>query len=252
LPKPGVPGGLGKLINPRLQSEGMPLREGFLLQSKAAEEKQEKAATENLPLEALFQHRMVKKLGLRLANMVKFAHLPLGINSIMVRINPRTNDVFTLVDAIEGSAYIPQDLDSEYDGMDGGGYGEQAELTEQNGYGYNESPEQPRQRQYMDRSPREDDSQVGYDRQPVAVEARPSNADDQSPGEPLEEDFQPHQDVPPHELGAGSNTGSKIRRRRGRPPLKSKVGTASEGPEASPAESGEKPRRGRPAKKPVS
>ncbi len=111
LPKPGAQT-LRKFLNPQAET---PLREGFLKQSKESEEKAEKAALADLSIQELFQQRTVRKIGVRFANIVKLAHLPLGINSIMVRINPKSNDIFTLVDAIEGAAFLPSEADMEYE-----------------------------------------------------------------------------------------------------------------------------------------
>ncbi len=110
LPKPGAQT-LRKLIDPRATE---PLREGFLQRSKEVAEKEEKAATESMTPEELYKHRLVKKLGIRLANIVKLARLPLGINSIVVRINPKASDVFTLVDAIEGAGFMGE-MDTEFE-----------------------------------------------------------------------------------------------------------------------------------------
>jgi hypothetical protein len=106
VPKAGGRDSIRRFVTP--QREGSPMREGFLQQSKAAADHAEKAATATLSLLELFQHRITKKYGIRLASIVKMACLPLATNVIVTKINAKATDVFTLVNAIEDSTYMPQ------------------------------------------------------------------------------------------------------------------------------------------------
>lgn len=75
---------------------------------------------EDKPLEEVFKDRISQRLGIRFANIVKLAHTPPGINSVLVRINPKSNDILTLVDTIEGTAIMPVSMGDEDDGEDMG------------------------------------------------------------------------------------------------------------------------------------
>lgn len=259
LPKVGAQT-LRKLIDQRSES---PLREGFLQQLKAANEKEEKAATENMSIQEFFLHRTTKKIGVRFANVVKMAHLPLGINSIMVRINPKSNDIFTLVDAIEGATFLPQDMDTDYEAIEA--EAPETEVAAQNGPGELEAFPAPAglKPPYLAASPDEEEAvalppvdEDGIEaealsvskesRQRVAVQDRPLVDMDEYITEEDEDTEEEDAEETPE---ASTSSASKTRVRRGRPPSKARVKATTEESEDEGDES-KPPRRGRPPKKP--
>lgn len=161
VPKVGGQPSLQRFIDPRQQG-GAPLREGFLQVSKQAADKQEKQATENLTLAELYQHRLLKKTGVRLSNIVKVACLPLETNSIMIRISAKANDIFTLVNAIEGSAYIPPEMEGDYD------YGEDNGVDGPDGYDGGDDVSEEAPMEDVSEEPRRPSAQQGR-RRPGAV-----------------------------------------------------------------------------------
>lgn len=70
---------------------------------------------DNKPFDEIFKDRIAQKLGIRFANVVKLAHTPPGINSILIRINPKSNDILTLVDTIEGTGSAPMSSGEDED-----------------------------------------------------------------------------------------------------------------------------------------
>lgn len=54
-----------------------------------------------------FGEKIFKALGIRFANAAKFAFMPQGINSVLTRINPKANDIVTLVHSIEAASSMP-------------------------------------------------------------------------------------------------------------------------------------------------
>lgn len=88
---------------------------GTLLQQAAAAQ-----AKPTLPddktLDEILRDRISQKLGIRFASIVKLAHTPPGINSVLVRINPKSNDILTLVDTIEGTIGMPMPMIEDEDG----------------------------------------------------------------------------------------------------------------------------------------
>ncbi len=230
LPRAGNQQTLRKLIDPRAQAEGSPLREGFLQQSKEVAEKEEKEATENMTIQQLFQHRIVKKLGIRLANIVKLARLPLGINSILIRMNAKANDVFTLVDAIEGTGYFPTESE-EYEEEPG-------DEVEQHGVHAGIATHAPRMQKAMAEASSEDGALYAEQAHSVAVQERlPLDA---------EEELAEGEEAEGEESDEKAEAGG-IKRRRGRPPAKSSV--KAKGESSDEDSEGPKPRRGRPPKK---
>jgi ribonuclease E len=238
LPKPGEQT-LRKFIDPRARAES-PLREGFLQLSKEIAEKEEKATTENMTIQELFQHKVVKKLGLHFSNIIKMAYLPLGTNSLLVRINPKANDIFTLVNAIEGAGYMPPESDMEFDG-------EVMEEGEPNGQvpmmGFEPVQPYPLHPEEMPEEERYDHQEEHVaQRQPVAVQARPML--------PFTDDaeYETHEELEEEAIGEEQETSSTPheRPRRGRPPSKARLKTPVESPLEDSEDS--KPRRGRPPK----
>jgi Rne/Rng family ribonuclease len=54
-----------------------------------------------------FSEKFYKLTGVRLSLVTKLAYLPGPINSVLTRINPKANDIVSLVRSIENSAHIP-------------------------------------------------------------------------------------------------------------------------------------------------
>lgn len=66
----------------------------------------------NLPSEGnelaeYFSDRILKQFGAKLSLVAKLAFMPTGVNSVLSRINPKANDVVTLVHSIENAANMP-------------------------------------------------------------------------------------------------------------------------------------------------
>jgi Rne/Rng family ribonuclease len=101
-----------------------------------------------------FGDKIQKALGVRFSSVAKFSFMPIGINSILTRINPKANDIVSLVQSIEAAASMPMprfpvdDLESgEFDGEEAEGAEEDAEpemaVASVNGrprYGRNRAP----------------------------------------------------------------------------------------------------------------
>lgn len=64
-------------------------------------------AMEQESLIEYFGEKIYKLAGIRFASVTKLAFMPGGINSILTRINPKANDIVTLVHSIENSAHMP-------------------------------------------------------------------------------------------------------------------------------------------------
>lgn len=255
---------LHKFLNPRGQADGggLPLREGFLQQHKQAVEKEEKLATETMSFDELYQHRLSRKFGIRLAHIAKMSYLPLAINSIMIRINAKANDIFTLVDAIEGATYMPSEMDGDFeDSPEGEGF----EAPESEGLEAREGlPGEPDFRPgYAAREDFEDvppeEGPVGEEEPAeapaprraaaaVAVQERiPFNPDEM---ESLDEDeAEPASEEADAAISSDDEPqGAPVRRRRGRPAKMASAGARkSPDNEAEPG-APRKTRRGRPPK----
>lgn len=54
-----------------------------------------------------FSEKIYKLAGIRFSSVAKLAFMPNGINSVLTRINPKANDIVTLVHSIENSAHMP-------------------------------------------------------------------------------------------------------------------------------------------------
>lgn len=73
-----------------------------------------------------FGEKTYKAIGVRLSSVAKLSYLPMQINSVLTRINPKANDIVTLVHSIEAAASMPmqmpgdeaQDGDFEEEGSD--------------------------------------------------------------------------------------------------------------------------------------
>jgi hypothetical protein len=90
------------------------LKPGSALQHASQAQKQQ-TLPEDKNLAEILKDRVAQKLGVRFANTVKLAHTPPGINSVLVRINPKSNDILTLVDTIEGSTSMPIGMGGDED-----------------------------------------------------------------------------------------------------------------------------------------
>ncbi|WP_373533206.1 Rne/Rng family ribonuclease [Vampirovibrio sp.] len=64
-------------------------------------------ASEQEGLVDYFSEKFYKLTGVRLSLVTKLAYLPGPINSVLTRINPKANDIVSLVHSIENSAHIP-------------------------------------------------------------------------------------------------------------------------------------------------
>jgi ribonuclease E len=132
---------LRKFIDPR--GDGPQMREGFLQQSKDLTKKQEKQATETMSLLELYQFKLSKATGARLASIVKVSKLPFEINNTLIRMNPKANDIFTLVDVIEGAGfYMNPDSygDNNGEGEEGSDEGSD-DASDEERLSQNEAPE---------------------------------------------------------------------------------------------------------------
>ncbi|MBY0404364.1 MAG: Rne/Rng family ribonuclease, partial [Cyanobacteria bacterium] len=87
---------------------------GSILQ-QATQSKAKPTIPDDKAFDEILKDRISQKLGIRFANTVKLAHTPPGINSVLIRINPRSCDILTLVDTIEGSQLMPASLVSSED-----------------------------------------------------------------------------------------------------------------------------------------
>jgi len=233
LPKPGMQT-LKRFIDPTTGQPTPLTRDSFLQQSRSGQVDKTESAQQ--ALETVLKQRTVKNLGIRLASCTKLARIPLEINSIMVRINPKSNDIFTLVDAIEGAVAIPGDSDNEtdYEDMSDGSEGDGQDgsdiesLLSTNGHGDMESYEGPLQ-DNMD-VPEFDETL----RQPSLSRTQRDDIAESDEFEVLEDE----QDDSPE-----ADTASPARRRRGRPGVVKPMAGVAVGPTPP------RPRRGRPPKK---
>lgn len=80
---------------------------GNILLNNLSSKKQGGQATEQENLVEHFSEKTYKATGVRLSSVAKLAHLPMAINSVLTRINPKANDIVTLVHSIEAAASMP-------------------------------------------------------------------------------------------------------------------------------------------------
>lgn len=109
--------------NPEAESKVTP---GNVLLSNLASKKNGVIEQESL-LEH-FSEKIYKLAGIRFSGVAKFAFMPIGINNVLTRINPKANDILSLVHSIENSAHMPlyehrnledsNDFDDESEGDD--------------------------------------------------------------------------------------------------------------------------------------
>jgi hypothetical protein len=114
--KPRVAMAIGDAAKKEAQSSVTP---GNVLLSSLQQRKTNQPAAE--PQETLVEHfseRIYKSLGIRFASAAKMSFMPQGINSILTRINPKANDIVTLVHSIETASTMPMsghELGHRYD-----------------------------------------------------------------------------------------------------------------------------------------
>ena len=65
------------------------------------------------PILELIEDKIMKEFGVKLSSVAKMSFIPPGPNSILARINPRANDVMTLVHTIENSPHMPTLISDE-------------------------------------------------------------------------------------------------------------------------------------------
>jgi len=201
LPKPGMQT-LKRFIDPSTGQPAPLTRDGFLQQSRAGQIDKTESAQQ--ALETVLKQRTVKSLGIRLASCTKLARIPLETNSILVRINPKSNDIFTLVDAIEGGTVeMPGDNDTE------GDYDDMPEESS-NGHGTTEAYEEALPMEAPEFIAESDEFEVIEDEQDNLPEAATTSPVRQRRGRP---------GVKPMAGVAAGPTSP--RPRRGRPPKKS-------------------------------
>lgn len=109
--------------------------------------------------ESLLEHlseKIYKLAGIRFASVAKFSFMPGGINNILTRINPKANDIVTLVHSIENSAHMPMYEHRDLRDLEDGGdfedesEGEEPEIAEPE----EETAEVPASRQRANGRPR--------------------------------------------------------------------------------------------------
>jgi Rne/Rng family ribonuclease len=81
-----------------------------------------------------FTEKIYKSLGIRLAGAAKLSYMPQPINSVLTRINPKANDIVTLVHSIETSSSMPSPsremMGRDYDDDEADGDEEEVEVAE--------------------------------------------------------------------------------------------------------------------------
>jgi hypothetical protein len=103
--KPRVAMAIGDAAKKEAQSSVTP---GNVLLNSLQQRKTNQPTPE--PQETLVEHfseRIYKSLGIRFASAAKMSFMPQGINSILTRINPKANDIVTLVHSIETASTMP-------------------------------------------------------------------------------------------------------------------------------------------------
>lgn len=99
---------------------------GNILLNTLASKRQPQVIQEQETLVEHFSDKIRKATGVTLASVAKLSHMPTGINSILTRINPKANDIVTLVHSIEAASHMPmplhfgqdpEDVDFDEEGM---------------------------------------------------------------------------------------------------------------------------------------
>ena len=118
----------------RQQQEEQPVAEpGNLLLNKVSGRRPDQP--EGVELVEHFHDQTHKKLGIKLANVAKLAWTPLGVNNVLSRINPKANDIVSLVQSIEMAATMPMPAhfgfeDEDYDEPDDGSGHDEEEIEQ--------------------------------------------------------------------------------------------------------------------------
>jgi ribonuclease E len=100
---------------------------GTILLNNLAGKKQQPGA-ENLV--EFFSDKIYKAMGAKLSQIAKLSCMPISTNAVLSRINPKANDIVTLVRSIEAAASMPMPpiMEEEFDGEEM--EGEEAEAPE--------------------------------------------------------------------------------------------------------------------------
>lgn len=203
------------------------------------------------PFDEFFKEKTFKEFGVRLADAVKIARNPIQANSILARINPRANDILTLIQSIEsGESPIPMDRHyrhgSRYRDEEAG----RRRHHGQNDSGDEEDEDDEDRRQDFDsvesqEKPREDS--------PEESEAKTTEDSDKDTKSNGDERRKPRRGRPPRqstrrsevvdetaenalsaeaeddsETETSSSSDEKPKRRRGRPPKRARVSAKSD------------------------
>jgi len=106
-----------------------------LLSSLSSNKKSAQPAAE--PQETLVEHfgdKIFKAFGIRFAQAAKFSYMPQAINSVLTRINPKANDIVTLVHSIEMAASMPMPsrglMPSDFEEDEADGDDDESEVAE--------------------------------------------------------------------------------------------------------------------------
>lgn len=92
-----------------------PLRAGFLQQPSQTKTHDENELIKTAKLDEVFAFWILKKFGISFASIAKLASLPIELNMVVSRMNPKASDVFTLVRAIESSVNLTGDNEEDDD-----------------------------------------------------------------------------------------------------------------------------------------
>jgi hypothetical protein len=94
------------------QSAQSNITPGNILLNNLASKKQGGADSQET-LTEYFSERTFKLTGVRLSLVTKLSHMPMAINSVLTRINPKANDIVTLVHSIEAAANMPVPMQTD-------------------------------------------------------------------------------------------------------------------------------------------
>lgn len=160
-----------------------------LLSSISSKKSAQPAAAETQ--ESLVEHfsdKIFKALGIRFAQAAKLSHMPIAINSVLTRINPKANDIVTLVHSIEMAASMPTPvrnrmMGSEFEDEDGEeDETEAGELTPERGRSAaGNRGRGGRGGRVTDEEPEESDLDEDREEGVATATLEPDNADETSP-----------------------------------------------------------------------
>jgi Rne/Rng family ribonuclease len=101
---------------------------GNVLLNNLANKKQGQISEQESLLE-YFGDKTYKATGVRLSNVAKLSFMPMAINSVLTRINPKANDIVTLVHSIEAAASMP--IPSQMHGLHEGDFEEDSSESDE-------------------------------------------------------------------------------------------------------------------------